>query len=179
MVNSNIFLKLDKDSVNETLHLTWNKPAGWSHVDSFELYRKNDDATYMWYANLSGDSLQKEILNTLDGFQFSYYVVGHSAESPFPSTSNEKNVSFEHVPFIPNVITPNGDQLNDYFIIEKLNLYPENYLTIYDRYGETVYVTENYQNTWDGDNLLSGVYFYYFKTRKFSRAFKGWLQIIR
>jgi gliding motility-associated-like protein len=178
-INSNIFLSIKKDSINETLNLAWNKPAGWSHVDSYIIYRKKDDESFTKYDSVPGGILQEAITNTLDGFKFQYYVVGHSANSPYASFSNDVGASFEHIPFIPNVITPNGDHLNDCFVIEKINLYPQNYLTIYNRYGETVFEKVNYQNTWNGDNLSTGTYYYYFRTEKFSRSFKGWVQILR
>lgn len=59
---------------------------------------------------------------------------------------------------IPNVFTPNGDQLNENFVIENL---PANCnLTIYSRWGNVVYSNPNYGNNWDGEMNSSGVYYY-------------------
>jgi len=46
---------------------------------------------------------------------------------------------------IPNIITPGGNQMNDYFAIRKLNLDRENELTIYDRWGKNVFRKKNYR----------------------------------
>ena len=63
---------------------------------------------------------------------------------------------------IPNVFTPNGDNVNDYFVIEKIEQLSENQLYISNRYGSVVYEKSNYQNNWGAENLPDGVYFYIF-----------------
>lgn len=60
----------------------------------------------------------------------------------------------------PNVITPNGDNINEYFIIKNIIQYPEATVTILNRWGNILYETENYQNNWSGTELSDGVYFY-------------------
>jgi gliding motility-associated-like protein len=60
--------------------------------------------------------------------------------------------------FYPNIITPNDDMENEFFILdEKLN---DPYLTIYDRWGVKVFEANNYKNDWNGNGLASGTYFY-------------------
>jgi gliding motility-associated-like protein len=52
--------------------------------------------------------------------------------------------------FIPNTFTPNSDKLNDMLEI-KMNCKPTNFkLSIYNRWGEVVYKTTNYQEFWNG-----------------------------
>ncbi|RMG85156.1 MAG: gliding motility-associated C-terminal domain-containing protein, partial [Bacteroidetes bacterium] len=66
--------------------------------------------------------------------------------------------------FVPNTITPNGDQINDRFIIPAVVEYPNSALTIFNRWGNQVYYTSNYENQWEGtfngEPLPEGVYFY-------------------
>ncbi|MDH5476509.1 MAG: gliding motility-associated C-terminal domain-containing protein [Cyclobacteriaceae bacterium] len=47
-------------------------------------------------------------------------------------------------PIINNVITPDGNSMNDYLTIVNLSLYPENKIKLIDRYGVEVYSAENY-----------------------------------
>ncbi len=65
----------------------------------------------------------------------------------------------------PNVFTPNGDGINDYFEIK--NLEPEHYLgrqlVVFNRYGKKVYESNNYLNQWDGAGLAEGTYFFIFR----------------
>jgi len=58
----------------------------------------------------------------------------------------------------PNVITPNDDSKNQYFVlgVEGTN----SQLTVYNRWGEQVYNNPDYKDVWDGDDLPSGIYFY-------------------
>lgn len=61
---------------------------------------------------------------------------------------------------IPNVISPNGDGLNDVFFIDGLQFHPNSVLTVYNRWGQQVYYDGNYQNNWDGNGLSAGTYYY-------------------
>jgi gliding motility-associated-like protein len=61
---------------------------------------------------------------------------------------------------IPNVFTPNGDGLNETFVIGNLELYPNSKMIIYNRWGRKVYSSDNYLNDWDGDGLSDGVYYF-------------------
>jgi gliding motility-associated-like protein len=62
---------------------------------------------------------------------------------------------------IPNVITPNGDGINDKFEIENLEYYPGSKLFIYNRWGQQLYASNDYRNDWGGETLESGNYFYH------------------
>lgn len=79
---------------------------------------------------------------------------------------------------IPNVITPNGDNKNDLFVIRGLDFYPNSQLTIYDRWGKKIYTSSNYQNNWDGSGQSDGVYYYVFVLPT-GKKFAGYIQIIK
>ncbi len=51
---------------------------------------------------------------------------------------------------VMNVITPNGDGMNDVLIVNNIELYQKNKLTIYNRIGEKIGEFLDYQNTFDG-----------------------------
>ncbi|MFM7387338.1 MAG: gliding motility-associated C-terminal domain-containing protein, partial [Bacteroidota bacterium] len=67
----------------------------------------------------------------------------------------------------PNVITANGDGVNDLFEIQNL---PENTeVIILNRWGKVVFSSTNYQNNWNGEDnsgtaLLDGVYTFKYTT---------------
>lgn len=69
----------------------------------------------------------------------------------------------------PNVFTPNGDGINDYFVIEDAGLLFNNCFIVLNRWGNVVYQDDYYQNTFngytnEGDKLNDGVYYYLFYT---------------
>ncbi|GAB3199965.1 hypothetical protein GCM10027293_20080 [Pontibacter aydingkolensis] len=80
---------------------------------------------------------------------------------------------------IPNIFTPNGDGINDTFSVPMLELYPDNELVILNRFGKEVYRKESYQGNWNGENVVSGVYFYQLYIKKLDEHYKGWVEIVR
>lgn len=96
------------------------------------------------------------------------------------------NVSIDYKDFagmtIPNVFTPNGDGRNDTFSIPDLSQYPQNELMVVNRWGASVYQTKNYQNTWTGNMLDDGTYFYSLKVinkKGVQEEYKGYVMLLR
>ena len=80
-------------------------------------------------------------------------------------------------PRVPNVITPtNNDGINDVFYI--YGLIETNELDIINRWGETVFTKENYENNWSPADLTPGVYFYSLYLKDSNRRFHGFLTIL-
>lgn len=75
------------------------------------------------------------------------------------STVSENNVQ------LPNAFTPNGDGLNDCFGVRFLGQISNLKLSVYDRWGNRIFYTNNSLQCWDGSNKGkpsgSGVYVYY------------------
>lgn len=65
--------------------------------------------------------------------------------------------------FIPNVFSPNGDGLNDFFHVDYVNMESLN-MRIYDRWGKFLYESNNKDFQWDGtyngNPLPEGSYYY-------------------
>jgi len=61
---------------------------------------------------------------------------------------------------VPNVMTVNGDGINDALIITNLEDFDKVSLKIFNRWGNLIYETDAYQNDWKGGDLNDGVYFY-------------------
>jgi gliding motility-associated-like protein len=66
---------------------------------------------------------------------------------------------------IPNAFTPNGDGLNDFFGVRFLGAVSNLKLSIYDRWGNRVFYTNNPNQRWDGNykgkGVETGVFIYY------------------
>jgi gliding motility-associated-like protein len=81
---------------------------------------------------------------------------------------------------IPNIITPNEDDYNNYFDLSLLN---PKLVTIFNRWGVKVYEKDNYLKDWYGQNnsgglLPDGVYFYVVELPSDDTK-TGWIQVIR
>lgn len=89
------------------------------------------------------------------------------------------NVSFYNCNIeIPNVFTPNGDKVNDFFVIDS-NVDLELNIEVYNRWGKLVYEDVHYQNNWGGSNLSDGMYFYKIESKRTRKEYEGWVEILR
>lgn len=61
---------------------------------------------------------------------------------------------------VPNVITPNGNGLNEAFFIVGLENYVDVKFKVFNRWGNKVFEDENYKNGWLAGDLAEGTYFY-------------------
>jgi len=63
---------------------------------------------------------------------------------------------------IPNVFTPNSDGYNDYFVIDGIDNFPNSRLVIYNRWGQRVFESDDYNssNYWSAEGHSDGVYYY-------------------
>ncbi len=123
------------------------------------------------------------------------------------NSSITHTVTLEADLIFPNVITPNGDGVNDVFAIGNLNTSMNNYdpdryrnneLTIYDRWGKQVYHALNYdtfkdmtgergdgiivgEQVFDASKVTDGTYYFtfYYKGKLKTVNYHGTLQIIR
>jgi len=63
---------------------------------------------------------------------------------------------------IPNIFTPNGDGMNDLFVIKGIEHCDKRVLIVKDQKGQTVFQSQHYDNNWDGSDLPNGSYYYQF-----------------
>ena len=75
--------------------------------------------------------------------------------------------------------SPDGDGINDTWVVPYIEQYPKSELVIYNRWGVIVYETENYKSNWDGNNLPEGVYFYILNLKNGTKEIKGSIYIKR
>jgi gliding motility-associated-like protein len=70
--------------------------------------------------------------------------------------------------YIPEAFTPNGDGINDYFFVKSSRIY-DYHLTIFNRWGSTIFQTYDLETVWDGTygtNIVQdGVYYYFVSYR--------------
>jgi gliding motility-associated-like protein len=83
-----------------------------------------------------------------------------------------------------NGFTPNGDGVNDFFFVDHIDHFSNNKVSIFNRWGNSVFETTNYNNlnnAWDGKVkgivVPNGTYFYVINLNDGSEPKKGWVEV--
>jgi gliding motility-associated-like protein len=79
---------------------------------------------------------------------------------------------------IPNVFSPNGDGLNDFFFVEGITG-TNNTVKIFNRWGRIVFEARNYNNNWNGGEVSDGTYFYEIIVEGVEKPYTGHLTILK
>jgi gliding motility-associated-like protein len=84
---------------------------------------------------------------------------------------------------IPSCFTPNGDGLNDIWHIKDAELYPEFYLEVFNRWGQSLYKLQGSFESWDGNYkgkpLPAETYYYFLRLTSQSPMIQGTITIVR
>jgi gliding motility-associated-like protein len=138
------------------------------------------NATYTWQDSSHAATYEVKQPGT-------YWVRAYVAEYEITSTdtiviaAGDDNICNPPLT-IPNIITPNGDSQNDKFVILNAETY-EIAMQIYNRWGNIIYETTNYQNDFSCNNCADGVYFYILKAKSKrdgrEKEYKGSLTVIK
>jgi gliding motility-associated-like protein len=57
---------------------------------------------------------------------------------------------------VPKGFSPNGDNINDTWVIDNIWQFPNNKVLVFNRWGNKVFEANNYQNNWDGKSSETG-----------------------
>lgn len=156
---------------------------------------KTPQTKYFWefQYNIDNPLSVETLIDENPTFDFSQYMDGDPSgnyavrliartDNPAPSgntiycrdtTENAILVVNDFLQF-PNVVSPNGDGINDRFVIKNLVEgmgYPINQLDIYNKWGARVYHKENIthdEEFWDPKDMPAGTYFYRFSARGYN-----------
>jgi gliding motility-associated-like protein len=126
----------------------------WDFGDGNQLVNNLNTIDYS-YPFSEGDYLIKLTVSSIDGCM--------------DSTEQLIQIKGDVIYYVPNCFTPDGDEFNNSFLpIFTSGFDPMNYeLTIYNRWGEIVFVSENHLTAWNGsyNNLIcpDGIYSYIIK----------------
>ncbi|MBW3130433.1 gliding motility-associated C-terminal domain-containing protein [Hymenobacter profundi] len=108
-----------------------------------------------------------------------------SAGSGGCADSDEVTVTVRPPIRIPNAFTPNGDGRDDTWQIEFIEQFPDNTVTVYNRWGTKIFSAENYgrSNEWRGDingqPAPVGTYYYVVVTKgPLGRSYSGSITIL-
>ncbi|MDR3693119.1 gliding motility-associated C-terminal domain-containing protein [Mucilaginibacter sp.] len=111
-----------------------------------------------------------------------YYVSQVSGDCESPRSAVQVSVGITAVD-IANAFTPNGDGINDYWVIKGIASYPSAIVQVFTRNGLKIFESKGYttpfDGTFDGKKLPPGVYYYIINLKSNCNLLSGSLTIIR
>lgn len=161
--------------------------SGYTYVSSVTTTGTFIPATGIWTIGNMADSAVEVLTVTVTVIENGNYVntaIVYGNETDPDLSDNNSSVETYPTDFhIPDGFSPNGDGVNDLFVIRGILHYPGNTFVIYNRWGNKVFEAAPYQNTWDGksseglqvggDQLPVGTYFYVLDLKDGTPVFKG------
>jgi gliding motility-associated-like protein len=138
----------------------------------------NDDGTISY-------TIDTEVWCGVDTITYTICDIYNACDTSFILVDVECFLGIE----IPEGFSPNGDGVNDLFEILGLEDYPNNKLSVFNRWGHKVFEAERYDNTWNGVSqspvtigsgmLPKGTYYYVFDPGDGEKTMKGYIFINR
>jgi gliding motility-associated-like protein len=136
---------------------------------------------YLWTPNVGLDLLNIATPTAAPIDDITYTLTVTSIEGCH--ASDQVFVKVLRKPIIPNAFSPNGDAVNDTWVIKYLDAYPDCTVDIYDRAGQRVYYSAGYGKPWDGrlngNALPIGTYYYIINPHNGRKTETGSVTIIR
>lgn len=153
-----------------------------------EFYNTSNDSEYVTWdfgngmiANTNNPTIQYQYVG-----DYNVILTIENNEGCIDSIQKVINIYPEFAFYVPNSFTPNGDGMNDYFKVEG-NEIIEFEVYIYNRWGELVFKSYDFEESWDGKDirgniLQSGKYLYSIKVQDYNRrvwVYNGELNLIK
>ena len=179
-----------KDSALTTVNI-WKKPV----VNAGQNYRIFEDESVVLHGTLSGTSISfswsptifmsnnNSLTPTVTPEDNTTYTLSGTSDLGCGTASDEVTVKVYRKVKAPNAFSPNGDGINDTWVIKGLDTYPESVLKVYSRSGQVVFQTRATDKLWDGTYngkpLPIGTYYYLIDLNIGQLPISGWVLIIR
>ena len=129
--------------------------------------------------NLSDANVLRPLVNAISD---QTYVLTANAPGGCTAT-DETSVKILKLVKPPNAFSPNGDGINDKWVISNLSDYPGAYVEIFNRYGQRLFYSSGYSNPWDGTlngtALPVATYYYVITLKNGFEPITGSVTIIR
>ncbi len=167
--------------------------SGYTYSSSSATMGNYNSTTGLWIIGIIANGISETltvtvIVNPIGIYTNTAIITGNEVDgNPINNVSSVTTNPTDF--FIPEGFSPNGDLINDLFHIRGLEYYPNNGITIYNRWGDKVFAANPYNNDWDGTttmglrvggNLLPvGTYFYTFDFGNGNPIIKGTIYLNR
>ena len=136
---------------------------------------------YLWTPNLylNNDTVKNPVAAGVADITYTLTVTGEGG----CMASDKVFVKVLKFPTIPNTFTPNNDGINDKWVIQNLQDYPQARVQVFNRYGQLVFESIGYSQPWDGTmkgkSLPFGTYYYVIEPGNGRKPITGYVTIIK
>jgi gliding motility-associated-like protein len=129
--------------------------------------------------NLSNPNILRPLVNAVSDQTYTLMAFGPGG----CNATDQVSIKILKLVKPPNAFSPNGDGINDKWMISNLSDYPGSYVEIFNRYGQRIFYSAGYNDPWDG--TLSGkpmpvaTYYYVITLKNGFQPLTGSVTIIR
>ncbi|TCC96256.1 Ig-like domain-containing protein [Pedobacter hiemivivus] len=140
---------------------------------------------YVWVANNSIQSGHNTATILVRPMETTTYTVTASNASGCSETKTFTLTVLDDVAKVKamNIMSPNGDGVNDKWLIDNIDAYPNNEVKVFDKGGRLMYSKKGYDNSWDatlnGLPLAEGTYYYVIDFGPDRPKVKGFITVTR
>ena len=116
---------------------------------------------------------------------FTYELCNPTCASDCSTTEVTLDIGKKASCIIPTIMTPNSDGINDFFMIPCIETgnFPSNEVIIFNQWGDEIYraapYTNNWQGTYNGEDIPAGTYYYVISFDRNSEPEAGFLVVER
>ncbi|MFC2114511.1 PKD domain-containing protein [Bacteroidota bacterium] len=186
-IGRTILLEVDTTKDDATMLLSWNDYVYWAEgVSHYNIeYSQFGPSALIKIDEHNRDT--NLYYHQCDGYTLDHYYRVQALQSDNPSVLSNSNIvkkSIKPRATIPNIFTPNDDQLNDFFEVVCYGCRVSS-MQIFNRWGELLFEGFNEEARWDGkfrnEICPLGVYYYNIEvtTEKSTQFYYGTVTILR
>lgn len=130
------------------------QPTTVNHTEIQFLNYSSDNFINVWTFDSLGMSLETNPMYEFPNLGPGTYPVTLYVENEYgcsDSITHEVVINEDFLIYVPNAFSPNGDGINDQFVVVGNDIDQTEYeMSIYDRWGNLVFLTEDLFTYWDG-----------------------------
>ncbi len=145
-----------------------------------------NNLSFLWTNNLSisnsfldNNAIKNPMVKAVDDIVYTLTVTANGN----CKASDDVLVKILKAPRIPNTFSPNGDGINDKWVIKYLDTYPECKIKVFTRAGQKVYESIGYKTPWNGTmngkSLPIDTYYYIIEPGSGRRPYSGYVTIVK
>ena len=175
--------KVAKVTIHPIPEFTVTQPATVRIPETINLANTVPLSANWTYSYWEDSATTKSLMNSQRLIKSGTYYI-KSTNSFFCTAIHPVVVNVEDAIILPaNIFSPNGDGINDTWLIPLIDYYPDSQIEIFTRNGQSVYKSRGYAPVWDGRSndgkiVPVGVYYYVIKQNAKQKPISGTVTVV-